>query len=97
MQHRPSRPSATSVEARKLIEGHRQFICARFSGFVAKSGFQNLNVSSLVSGDLLEPTIRPIGEACVYEVIVRELGEALSIESILHVLQGEGEIQNVNF
>ena len=49
-----------------------------------------------MSGDLLEPAIRPIGEACVYEVIVRELGEAMSIESILHVLQGKGEIQNVN-
>ena len=84
------------MEARKFIKGHRQFIRARFGGFVAKSSLQKLNVSSFVSGDLLEPAIRPIGEACVYEVIVGELGEAMSIESILHVLQGKREIQNVN-
>jgi hypothetical protein len=96
MKRWSSWPSATGVEEQKFIKSHIQLIRARFSGFVAKSCLQKLNVSSLVSGDLLEPAIGPIGEACVYEVIVRELGEAMSIEGILHVLQGKGEIENVN-
>lgn len=48
-----------------------------------------------MSGDLLEPAIRPIGEACVHKIRLRELGEALGIESILEVLQGEGKIQDI--
>jgi hypothetical protein len=48
-----------------------------------------------MSGDLLEPAVRPIGEACVHKIRLRELGEALRIESILEVLQGEGKIQDI--
>jgi hypothetical protein len=53
-------------------------------------------MSSLMSSDLLEPAIRPIGEACVHKIPLRELGEALSIEGILDVFQSEGKIQDIN-
>jgi len=49
-----------------------------------------------MSGDLLEPAIRPIGEACVNKILLRELGETLRIEGILDVLQSEGKIQDID-
>lgn len=53
-------------------------------------------MSSLVGGDLLETAIRPLGEAGVYEILLRESGESLSVECILEMLQSEREVQNVD-
>jgi len=90
--------SAISHERRNtgITQVHGQFICARFRGLVAESCLQKFNVSTLMSGDLLEPAIRPIGEACVNKILLRELGETLRIEGILDVLQSEGKIQDIN-
>jgi len=49
-----------------------------------------------MSSDLLEPAIRPIGEACVHEILLLEPGETLGIEYTFDMLQGEGEIQEID-
>lgn len=47
-------------------------------------------------GDLLEPTIRPIREACVHEILLLEPGETLGIECIFDMFQSEREIQDID-
>lgn len=86
-------PSARKIRS---VHDHGQIVAARFCGFITKNFLQKINVSSLMSSDLLEPTICPIGEACVHEVLLFELGETLGIECIFDVLQGEREIQYIN-
>jgi hypothetical protein len=49
-----------------------------------------------MGSDLLEPTIRPIGEACVHEILLLEPGETLGIKCIFDMLQGEREIQEID-
>jgi hypothetical protein len=49
-----------------------------------------------MSSDLLEPTIRPIGEARMHEILLLEPGETLGIECIFDMLQGEREIQEID-
>ncbi len=49
-----------------------------------------------MSSDLLEPTIRPIGDACVHKVLLLEPGETLGIERIFDMLEGEGKVQNIS-
>src|SRR6266403_287626 len=73
-----------------------QFVGARFRGFVTKNFLQKLDVSSLMSGDLLEPTVRPIGEACVHKILLLEPRETLGIECIFDMLQGERKIQHID-
>jgi hypothetical protein len=53
-------------------------------------------VGSLVSSNLLESPVRPVGHASVYKVLLRELGETLRIERILEVFQSECEVQDIN-
>jgi hypothetical protein len=49
-----------------------------------------------MGSDLLEPTIRPIGEACDHKILLLESGETLGIECILDMLEGEGKIQDID-
>ena len=85
--------SATSV---RTSSGYVQFIRAGFSSLVTEGRLQKLNVGGLVSGDLLETTIRPLGESCVYEILLRESGETFGVECVLKMLQSEREVQNVD-
>lgn len=85
-----------SVRKIRAAHDHGQYVAARFRGFVAKNLLKKLNVGSLMSSDLLEPTICPIGEACVHEILLLEPGETLGIECIFDVLQGEREIQYID-
>ena len=84
--------SATSV---RTWTGSAQFIRARFSGLVTKGRLQQVDVSSLVGGDLLETTIRPVRKASVYEILLRESGESLGVERILEMFQSERKVQNI--
>ena len=85
--------SASSV---RTSSSYLQFIRARFSSLVTKGRLQKLNVGGLMSGDLLETTIRPLGEACVYEILLSESGESFGVECVLKMLQSEREVQNVD-
>lgn len=85
--------SATSV---RTSSSYVQSIRAGFSSLVTKSRLQKLNVGGLMSGDLLETTIRPLGEASVYEILLRESGESFGVECVLKMLQSEREVQNVD-
>lgn len=49
-----------------------------------------------MSSDLLQPTIRPIGEACVHKILLLEPGETLRIKCIFDMLQGEGKVQDID-
>jgi len=55
-----------------------------------------VDVSSLVGGDLLETAIRPVREAGVYEILLRESGESLGVERILEMLQSERKVQDID-
>ena len=85
--------SASSV---RTSSSYLQFIRAGFSSLVTKGRLQELDVGGLMSGDLLEPTIRPLGEASVYEILLRESGESFGVECVLKMLQSEREVQNVD-
>jgi hypothetical protein len=87
---------SSEYESTRVTQRHGQFIGARFRGLVAEGCLQKLDVGSFMSGDLFKPAIRPIGEARIHEILLSELGETLSIESILDVLQGEGKIEDID-
>ena len=55
-----------------------------------------MDVSSLVGSDLLETAIRPVREAGVYEILLRESGESLGVERILEMLQSERKVQDID-
>ncbi|SRR6266702_745694 len=85
--------SATSV---RTWSSYVQTIRARFSGLVTKGRLQKVDVSSLVGSDLLETAIRPVREAGVYEILLRESGESLGVERILEMLQSERKVQDID-
>lgn len=49
-----------------------------------------------MGSDLLETAIRPLGEAGIYEILLRKSGESLSVECILEMLQSKRKVQNIN-
>ena len=73
-----------------------QTIRAGFSGLVTKCRLQQMDVSSLVSGNLLETTIRPVGKAGVYEILLREPVESLRVERILEMFQSKRKVKNID-
>ena len=49
-----------------------------------------------MGGDLLETAIRPLGEAGVYKILLRESGESLGVECILEMFQSKRKVKNID-
>jgi hypothetical protein len=51
---------------------------------------------SLIRGNLKEPAERERREACINEIFLAKFCQSFGVESILEMLEGEGEVEDVN-
>lgn len=98
----------TSVAGKAYVHSSAGFAPASSKGLSAPEHFcqwkllltrerlcQEINVSLLVGGYLLDVAIERIGESSIDEVLVCVVFEALPVEGILQMLQSKSVVENV--